>query len=73
MNRMRVITIASGRQITLTSYLIAIKHAIAHPEQEYKEGLSSWWTTTGREMRRQFRESIHDRINQAVPYVTRGI
>ena len=60
-------------QVSLGKYLIGIRHAMRHPDTEYKHGLTTWWTTTGREIRRQFRDGIHDRINQRTPYLNRGV
>uniref|UniRef100_A0A6M3L5A5 Uncharacterized protein n=1 Tax=viral metagenome TaxID=1070528 RepID=A0A6M3L5A5_9ZZZZ len=63
---------ALERSVTLRAYNAAVRHAIDHPELEYKHGLTSWWSTTGAEIRSQFREGIHDRINQRTPYQLRG-
>lgn len=68
----RTITV-HGRQIPLGIYVQGVKAAIAQPDVEFKTGLSTWWSTTGAEIRRQFLKSVHDRINQGVPYIQRGI
>jgi hypothetical protein len=39
---------------------------------EFKHGLTTWWPTTGREMMRQFRDGMNDRISQGIPYDRRG-
>lgn len=65
---MRIITVASGKRIPLKSYVQAVKFAITHPDYEFNEGLTCWWSCTGKEIRAQFLSAIHDRINQAIPY-----
>jgi hypothetical protein len=68
----RVITLGTGKRITLGSYVKAVKVAKANPDVTFREGLTSWWPTTGAEVVQQFRRGMHDRINQAVPYNARG-
>ena len=68
----RVIT-TETRTVTLGQYLKAVKTAKANPDVEFDVGLSCWWPCTGREIMRQFRQGMHDRINQAVPCVRRGV
>lgn len=63
---------ALERTVTLAAYLAGVKHAIGHPDLEYKHGLTAWWPCTGHEIRRQFREGMHDRINQRMPCQLRG-
>lgn len=58
------ITISSGKRIPMGIYVRGVKLAIANPDMKFSEGLTSWWSTTGKEIREQFLESIHDRINQ---------
>ena len=48
-----------------------LKLAIANPDAEFKHGLTCWWSCRGRDIRKQFVDGVHDRINQAIPYVTR--
>jgi hypothetical protein len=71
---MRTITLPAlhNKQVPIGAYVQAVKTAIAHPNTEFKHGLTTWWPTTGREIREQFRRGMHDRINQAIPYTTRG-
>ena len=58
----RVIYIpAVEKRVPLGTYLKGVKAAIANPDVEFKHGL-----------RKQFRRGIHDRINQAIPYIERG-
>ena len=64
---------ATGRTISLRQYLDGVKYAKANPDEEFKTGLTSWWPTTGREIVAQFMRGVHDRINQAVPYIERGM
>jgi hypothetical protein len=63
---------AIERRVSLAAYVAAIKTAKAQPEQTFKHGLTTWWPTTGREIVAQFRDGMHDRINQAIPYRRRG-
>lgn len=63
---------AIEKSVTLKAYLAAVKHAIANPTAEYKHGLTSWWTTSGAEIRRQFLEGVHARINDRTSYSVRG-
>jgi hypothetical protein len=70
---MRVITLpAINRQITLKQYVKAIKTAKAHPDEEFKCGLTTWWPTKGKEIMKQFMRGVHDRINQGIPAMERG-
>lgn len=69
----RVVTIATGQRVPLKEYLKGIRYAKAHPDTEFKSGLTCWWPCTGREIMEQFLESVHDKINQAVPYAQRGL
>ena len=69
---MRTITIATGRTVSIGQYVTAIKFAKASPDAEFAHGLTCWWPCTGREIMEQFMRGVHDRINQAVPYIERG-
>jgi len=60
------------RHVPLDVYLRAIRTAKAHPGSTFKTGLTCWWSCSGREIMAQFLAGVHDRINQAVPYVLRG-
>lgn len=57
----------------LGEYLKAIRLAKANPDRTFRHGLTQWWPCTGREIVRQFLSGVHDRINQAIPYVQRGV
>ena len=57
------ITIATGDKIPLGVYVQGVKLAITNPEAEFTHGLTTWWPTSGKDIRQQFLESIHDRIN----------
>jgi hypothetical protein len=52
-------------------YVIAL--CIHEPKTLMKCGLTTWWPTAASEIREQFREGMHDRINQAIPVTLRGI
>ena len=61
-----------SKHVPLGKFLEAVKTAIENPDEEFKTGLTSWWSTPGAEIRKQFRSQIRDRINQAIPYHKRG-
>lgn len=63
---------AAEKSVTLANYVAVIKCAIAHPDHEFKHGLTTWWPTTGAEIRRQFRRGMQDRISQSISYSLRG-
>jgi hypothetical protein len=74
MSATRIVTLpAINRSVTLAAYVQAIKLAKANPNTTFKHGLTAWWPCTGREVMRQFRAGMHDRINQRVPYRLRGM
>ncbi|MFQ5629560.1 MAG: hypothetical protein ACE5I1_12425, partial [bacterium] len=54
---------AVGKKVPMRIYVQGIKQAIANPDKGFKHGLTCWWSCTGQEIREQFLESIHDRIN----------
>jgi hypothetical protein len=69
----RYVTVsATGKRIPLGAYVAGVKLAKANPCATFKHGLTTWWSVTGAEIMEQFREGMHDRINQAVPYAARG-
>ena len=59
--------------MSLGAYVAGVKLAKASPKQVFSCGLTSWWSTSGEEVMRQFREGMTDRINQGVPYAERGL
>lgn len=59
------------KYVPLGVFLTAVKTAIAEPTAEFKHGLMSWDSTTGADIRQQFRYQLRDRINQAIPYINR--
>ena len=71
---MRFITLpAINKTVPLGAYVAAIKTAKANPDQVFKTGLTTWWETTGAEIVEQFRQGMHDRITEGVPYSERGM
>ena len=64
---------AIEKHVTLGQYVKAVKMAKSNLDQEFKHGLTCWWSCTGRDIMQQFREGIMDRINQRIPYSQRGI
>ena len=70
----RVISLpALDKVVSLKAYIKAVKLAKANPHTTFKTGLTTWWPTTGEEIMRQFRKSMHERINDAIPYCNRGV
>jgi len=63
---------AVEKRVPLAAYIKGIKLAKANPDAEFKHGLTCWWSCTGDEIMRQFRESVDDRISQGIPYSQRG-
>lgn len=64
---------AINKTVSLGQYLAAVKLAKTNPEAEFKHGLTCWWPCTGKEILRQFFEGVQERINDAVPYIERGL
>jgi hypothetical protein len=64
---------ALNRHVALADYIRAVKTALANPQATFSHGLTCWWSCTGEEIAEQFRRGMHDRINQAIPYVQRGM
>lgn len=62
--QVRTVTLGHGKVVTLAGYVKAVKKAKAHPDATFKEGLTCWWPVTGEQIVRQFRDGMHDRINQ---------
>ena len=68
----RYITLpAVGKRVPLAVYVQGVKEAIQNPDTMFHHGLTTWWPVTGAEIRRQFRDSVHDRMNQGIPYIQR--
>lgn len=62
-----------GAWVPLGAYVRAVKTAIRHPDTVFACGITSEWSTTGEEIRRQFWRGVQDRINQGIPYSRRGV
>lgn len=58
--------------VTIGQYVRAVKYAKDHPDREFKDGLTSWGPTTGRQVVRQFMQGVDDRINSGRPYHERA-
>ena len=70
----RVITLpAIHKTVTIGQYVKGIKMAKANLDMEFRHGLTCWWSCTGRDIMRQFREGMMQRISDAIPYTRRGI
>lgn len=64
---------AIERRISIGQYVKAVKTAKQNPEEKFMEGLTTWWPTKGKEIVSQFLAGVHDRINQGIPAIKRGI
>lgn len=69
----RYVTLGDGWRVTLGSYVRVVKAAKASPDRRFTRGLSDGWPETGAKIVREFREGVHDRINQAIPCLLRGV
>jgi hypothetical protein len=69
---MKVFVVTARGRMTLGNYVAFVKRAIAYPNASCWGGLKTEGPTTGRDIRWEFLEGVHDRINQAVPYRLRG-
>ena len=55
---------ATSKRIPVPVYVDTLKKVFsADPCTEYAHGLTTWWPATGADIRREFRQSIHERIN----------
>lgn len=62
-----------GRIVPLGTYVRAWRQVIAaDPEAVFAQGLDGGGSRTAREIRRQFCDGMHDRINSRVPCALRG-
>lgn len=68
-----IILPAINRKVALGAYIAAVKTAKARPDQEFREGLTTWWPTTGRDILQQFFNGVQERINAGIPYSQRGM
>lgn len=74
---MRTVTLASGAVVTLGAYTRAWKQALAaSPDARFRQGPADDFPDRNRtraQVLAQFRRGMHDRINQATPYIARGV
>jgi hypothetical protein len=62
---------AIERRVTLGDYIKAVKKAKNNLEAEFDHGLDCWCACSGQDIVWQFRRSIHNRINDKIPYIER--
>lgn len=62
-----------GGWVSLRAYVRAVQLAKNNPDMLFSTGLTCWWACTGKEIVRQFRRGLHDRINQNIPCAKRGV
>jgi hypothetical protein len=71
---MRVIHLpAIDKIVPIGAYVQAVKTAKAQPARTFSTGFTTWWPTSGAEIMDQFRAGMVQRINEAVPYLQRGV
>lgn len=69
----RTITLpAIHKTVTIGQYVKAVKMAKANLDAEFRYGLTCWWSCTGRDIMKQFRDGMMQRISDAIPYTKRG-
>lgn len=62
---MKAITITNDKRISITTYVNAWKIVRSNPlDTMYKDSLTTWWPVSGKDIIQQYRDGIHDRINQ---------
>lgn len=70
----RAIYVAGAEKwVSIGCYVRNIKKAKANPDATFRCTLESWAPGTGRQIMQEFRRGLMDRINQAVPYMQRGV
>lgn len=72
-SKRRIFIAGIGRRVTLGAYVKAVKNAKENPKVVFRYGLTCWWPCTGEEIVRQFSQGVSERINNAIPYIKRGI
>lgn len=69
---MRTINLPSiGKRVSIGAYVRAVRMAKQNPDAEFKHGLTCWWPCTGKDILQQFFDGVQDRINQAIPAMSR--
>jgi len=70
----RIYISAIDRWVSLGNYVRSIKKVKANPlDRVYEHGLTCWWRCTGKDIMEQFRKGMMERINEAIPYIKRGV
>ena len=62
----RVVYLSQGRQVTLGDYVQAWKRAISAPDGTVFTKAFTWYPETKKEVLREFRRGLHDRINRRI-------
>ena len=55
---------ATGRTLSVASYVQGIRLAKAEPLMMFRHGLTTWWPCCGSTITHQFRQGCHDRQQQ---------
>ena len=63
----RIIKLGYEKSVTVGQYVAVIKEAKANPDRVFSRGLTGFWPVTGREIVREFRETmLTDRCNRGL-------
>ena len=71
-SKRRVYLAAHQKYVALGKYIAFVKCAIADPDARFQYTLTQWWGGFGREIRKEFRDGMHDRINQHLSWYNKG-
>ena len=62
----RVVHLPENRTVTLGSYVAAWKTVLAAPEDSTFQNGFNWYPESRKEVLREFRRGLHDRINRRI-------
>ena len=62
-----------GFQMSIPDFIKAIQKAKANPELMFSRSIKGWWPATGREILREYREMVNDKINRNGKLVIREL
>lgn len=63
------ITLATGRTVSVATYVKGIRLAKAEPLMMFRHGLSTWWPCAGSTIMHQFRAGCRDRLRLRVKMI----
>lgn len=56
-----------NRHVTIAAYCAAIRKAKANPDARFPHTLNNWWSGTGADIMREYREVRNKRITAGIP------